>query len=78
MDAWRGAIDPSLTFDIDVTCTDNDKEQEKMYYERHKLDWDNEVNIRRAMMRLRMHYIGPLCFIIASIDSLVTKFRVNF
>ena len=47
---WQGTVDPGPQFEIDVTWADIDKEQEEIYYKRQKVEWDNEVNIRRAIV----------------------------
>lgn len=38
--------DPGPQFEINVTWSEDNKEQEKIYHERQKIDWDNEANIR--------------------------------
>lgn len=47
---WQGTADPGPHFEINVTWADIDKGQEKIYYERQKIEWHNEVNNRRAII----------------------------
>ena len=50
MEPWAGTLDLGLQFKIDVTWEEIDKEQEEIYYNKRKKDWDSKMNVRRAII----------------------------